>query len=109
MQTREEESARSGEAVYTNARKGGRGTERKDSASSVHRGEDSLPTAQWMENISIPSYYATLFFISVRLVSYIQGNIWGGVMFLGVQLTGKQKLEVPNKKSIFFFSLPLPV
>lgn len=32
---------------------------------------------------------------SVRLVSYIQGNVWGGVMFLGVQLTGKQKLEVP--------------
>lgn len=77
---------------------------------SVHRGGNSLPMAQWMENISIPSYYATHFFISVRLVSYTQGNIWGGVMFLGVQLSWKQKLEVPNKKGFFFFPpLLLPV
>ena len=70
------------EALQTNAGKVERGTDRKDGAfQCVHCGGNSLRMAQRVENISIPSCYATHFLIHVRLESHTGGSISSGFMF----------------------------
>lgn len=80
---------------------GGRESERKEGASQgVHRGGNSLPMAQRVENISIPSCYAMHFWFASGSKVTLEGTL-GKDLCLRVQFSWKPKLRLHMKEPNF--------